>query len=99
VPLRRRKKSGTVPARRGEPAGEEGDRGPHPLSARSSGYQVVDDNGPTESPGKRRQLASGAKTEIAFIDLETKGEIETGIGLAQWIPLFSAPDYQGAACC
>jgi CheY-like chemotaxis protein len=48
---------------------------------RACGYQVVETNGPTEA---RRLLTSGAKTEIAFIDLESKGEID-GFGLAQWI--------------
>jgi len=48
---------------------------------RQCGYTVVETDGPGEA---RRVLEDGAKADIAFIDLDAKGEID-GFGLAQWI--------------
>ena len=48
---------------------------------RQCGYTVVETDGPGEA---RRVLKDGAKADIAFIDLDAKGEID-GFGLAQWI--------------
>jgi CheY-like chemotaxis protein len=48
---------------------------------RQCGYEVVETDGPTEV---RRLLDSGAKADIAFIDLDAKGEND-GFALAHWI--------------
>jgi len=48
---------------------------------RQCGYTVVETDGPGEA---RRVLEGGARADIAFIDLDAKGEID-GFGLAQWI--------------
>jgi CheY-like chemotaxis protein len=48
---------------------------------RHCGYSVVETDGPDEA---RRVLESGAKADIAFIDLDSHEETD-GFGLAQWI--------------
>lgn len=48
---------------------------------RECGYQVIETDGPAEA---RRVLEADARADIAFIDLDTKGELD-GFGLAQWI--------------
>jgi CheY-like chemotaxis protein len=48
---------------------------------RECGYEVVETDGPTEA---RRLLDSGAKADIAFIDLHAQGEND-GFALAHWI--------------
>jgi CheY-like chemotaxis protein len=48
---------------------------------RECGYQVTETDGPGEA---RRALEAGAAADIAFIDLDSKGEPD-GFGLAQWI--------------
>jgi DNA-binding NtrC family response regulator len=50
---------------------------------RECGYEVVEVRGPGDA---RRLLNSGAKANVAFIDLAAKGEVD-GFGLAQWIRL------------
>lgn len=48
---------------------------------RECGYTVAETDGAAEA---RRLLDSGAKADIAFIDLDTKGEND-GFALARWI--------------
>jgi DNA-binding response OmpR family regulator len=48
---------------------------------RECGYQVIETDGPAEA---RRVLEAGTTPDIAFIDLDARGEID-GFGLAQWI--------------
>jgi CheY-like chemotaxis protein len=48
---------------------------------RECGYTVVETDGGDEA---RRLLDSGAKADVAFIDLDTRGEND-GFGLAHWI--------------
>jgi hypothetical protein len=46
---------------------------------RECGYEVVEVKGPEDA---RHLLSSGAKANVAFIDLAAEGEID-GFGLAQ----------------
>jgi CheY-like chemotaxis protein len=48
---------------------------------RECGYQVTETDGPGEA---RRVLQTDAKVDVAFIDLDARGEPD-GFGLAQWI--------------
>lgn len=48
---------------------------------RECGYKVIETDGPIEA---RHVLEAGTMPDIAFIDLDAKGEID-GFGLAQWI--------------
>jgi DNA-binding response OmpR family regulator len=48
---------------------------------RECGYRVTETDGPAEA---RRVLEADGKVDIAFIDLDAKGEPD-GFGLAQWI--------------
>lgn len=48
---------------------------------RDCGYQVAEAGGAMEA---KRLLEAGAAPQVAFIDLDVRGEID-GFGLAQWI--------------
>jgi DNA-binding response OmpR family regulator len=48
---------------------------------RECGYKVIETDGAAEA---RRVLEDGTVPDVAFIDLDTQGEID-GFGLARWI--------------
>ena len=48
---------------------------------RECGYKVIETDGPAEA---RSVLEAGTATDVAFIDLDSRGELD-GFGLAQWI--------------
>lgn len=48
---------------------------------RECGYRVIETDGPGEA---RAVLQAGAAPDVAFIDLDARGEID-GFGLAHWI--------------
>jgi DNA-binding response OmpR family regulator len=48
---------------------------------RECGYQVTETDGAAEA---RRVLEAGATVQVAFIDLDTRDELD-GFSLAQWI--------------
>jgi CheY-like chemotaxis protein len=48
---------------------------------RDCGYQVAETHGAAEA---RRLLQAGAAPQVAFIDLDVRGEFD-GFGLAQWL--------------